>query len=64
MSLMELEDSRRKTRFGAKNTNNQMEFSRRKQYRIWPSINLMFNKQEHKVAMLMRSTIGPLGPKR
>jgi hypothetical protein len=27
-------------------------------------INLMLSKQEHKVAMLMRSIVGPLGPNR
>jgi len=61
---MELEESRRKTQFGAKNTNNQMQLQRKKQYRLWHLIYLMFNKQEHKVAMLMRSIVGPLGPKR
>jgi hypothetical protein len=30
MSLMELKESRRKTRFGAKNTNSQMQAQRRK----------------------------------
>ncbi len=55
---------KKETRFGAKNTNNQMQLQRRKQYHLWPLIDLMFNKQEHEVAMLIRSTIGPLGPKR
>jgi len=41
-----------------------MQLQRKKQYHLWPLIDLMFNKYEHKVAMLMRLIVGPLGPKR